>query len=214
MASKKTAKKADASYAEETKEIVEMSESQTIDDLVSDAVSTDPFQNENNFSLFSFGSYENQPTYYRKGDIQMSAGYMYSVNTTAQSVAVGETINMGSAIRRFGCVRGTATPYANTTGISTVLSADGRCPAYFDVDATFVVVPTAAGTATITALQDGVPIPGATASATVAAAATSVTLPVSFGVRLNSGVTSSNITYVLTGAASSITNVSQTVSKE
>lgn len=144
----------------------------------------------------------------------MSAGYMYSANTTAQTLAIGGTINMGSNIRRKGCVKGTSTPYANTNGTTTTLSACGNCPTYFDVDATFVVIPTAAGSVTISAFQDGVAIPGATASATVAAAATSVTLPVSFGVRLNTGVTSSNITYVLTGAAASVTNAAQTVSKE
>lgn len=144
----------------------------------------------------------------------MSAGYMYSANTTAQTLAIGGTINMGAAIRRYGCVRGTSTPFANTNGTTTTLSSCGKSPAYFDVDAAFVVIPTAAGTVTITAFQDGVAIPGATASATVAAAATSVTLPLVFGVRLNTGVTSSNITYVLTGAASSVTNAAQTVSKQ
>lgn len=144
----------------------------------------------------------------------MSAGYLYSANTTAQTLAVGGTINMGNSIRRFGCVKGTSTPYATTNGTTTILSSSGCTPTYFDVDATFVVIPIDAGTVTITALQDGVAIPGATASATVAAAATSVTLPISFGVRLNTGVTSSNITYVLSGAAGSITNASQTISKE
>ena len=143
----------------------------------------------------------------------MSAGYLYSANTTAQPLAIGGTVNMGSAIRRYGCVKGTATPYANVNG-TTTLSSCGKCPAYFDVDATFVAIPTAAGTVTITAFQDGVAIPGATASATVAAAATTVTIPLSFGVRLNSGVTSSTITYVLTGAAAIITNAAQTISKE
>ena len=82
------------------------------------------------------------------------------------------------------------------------------------MNTSITAIPTAAGTVTISAFQDGVAIPGATASATVAAAATSVTLPITFGVRLNSGVTSSNITYVLTGAASSVTNVAQTVEVE
>lgn len=144
----------------------------------------------------------------------MSAGYLYSANTTAQTLAIGGTINMGNNIRRYGCVKNTSTPYANTNGTTTTLSSCGRCPAYFNIDATFVAIPTEAGTVTITAFQDGVAILGATASATVAAAATSVTLPISFGVRLNSGVTSSNITYVLTGAAGSVTNAAQTVSKE
>lgn len=144
----------------------------------------------------------------------MGAGYLYAANTTAQTLAVGATINMGSAIRRYGCVKGTSTPYASVNGTTTTLSACGRCPAYFDVDANFVVTPTAAGTVTITALQDGVAIPGAVGTATVAAAATTVTIPIVFGVRLNSGVTSSNITFVLSGAASTINSTAETVTKE
>lgn len=144
----------------------------------------------------------------------MASGYAYSANAAAQALAINGTINMGTAIRRMGCVKGTATPYINVNGTTTTLSSCGRCPAYFNVDANFVAVPTEAGTVTITAFQDGVAIPGATASATVAAAATSVTLPLSFGVRLNSGVTSSNITYVLTGAAGNVTNAAQTITKE
>lgn len=143
----------------------------------------------------------------------MSAGFMYSANTATQTLAVGGTINVGNVIRRCGCVKGTSTPYANANGLTTTLSSCGRCPAYFDVAATITTTPTAAGTVTVTAFQDGVAIPGATASATVAAAATTVTLPLVFGVRLNSGTTSSNITYVLTGAAGTVTNFAQTISK-
>lgn len=143
----------------------------------------------------------------------MSAGYMYSANTIVQVVPVGGTINMGNVVRRFGCVKGTQTPHATVNGISTVLASCGRCPAYFDMNADFVVVPTAAGTVTVTAYQDGVAIPGAVASATAAAAGNTLTLPLAFGVRLNAGVTSSTITYVLTGAASSVNSAAQTVSK-
>lgn len=144
----------------------------------------------------------------------MASGYLYSVNNTTQAVAVGGTINMGSAVRRFGCVKGTATPYANVNNSNTILSSCGKCPTYYDIETSIVLTPTAAGTVTITAFQDGIAIPGAVATVTVAAAATTETLPLSFGVRLNAGVTSSNITYVLTGAASSVTNVAQTVTKE
>lgn len=143
----------------------------------------------------------------------MACGYLYAVNTAAQTLAVGATINMGSAVRRFGCVKGTSTPSATVNGTTTTLSGCGRCPAYFDVAANFVVTPTAAGTVTITAFQDGVAIPGATATATVAASATTVTLPIIFGVRLNTGVASSSITYVMTGAASTIASTAETVSK-
>lgn len=142
----------------------------------------------------------------------MSAGYLYSANTTAQTVAVGGTINMGGNVRRKGCVCNTNTPYATTNGTTTTLSSRGRCPEYFNVTATFVVTPTAAGTVTINAVQDGVNI-GAVGTATVAAAATTVTIPLAFGVRLNSGVTASNVTYVLTGAAATVNNVYQTVER-
>lgn len=143
----------------------------------------------------------------------MSAGYLYAANTTSQTLSVGAAVNMGSPVRRFGCVKNTSTPYATVNGTTTTLSSCGRCPAYFDVAANFVVTPTAAGTVTITAFQDGVAIPGAVGTATVAAAATTVTIPVVFGVRLNSGVTSSNITYVMTGADSTIASTAETVSK-
>lgn len=143
----------------------------------------------------------------------MSAGYLYAANTTAQTLAIGNTINMGAAVRRYGCVRGTATPYAAANGTTTTLSSCGRCPSYFDVAANIVVTPTEAGTVTITALQDGVEIPSAVGTATVAAADTTVTIPVIFGVRLNSGVTSSNITYVISGSAATVNSTAETVSK-
>lgn len=144
----------------------------------------------------------------------MAKGLLYSVNSAAQAVALNSVLNMGSIIRRFGCVPGTSTPFATVNGTNTILSSCGKCSAYFKVDTAITAIPTDAGTVTITALQDGVAIPGATASATVAAAATTVMLPLTFAVRLNQGTTSSAITYVLTGAASSVTNVAQTVEKE
>lgn len=144
----------------------------------------------------------------------MSCGFMYSANSATQAVAVGGTINMGTPVRRKGCVKGTATPVINTNGANTTLSGCGKYPEYFNVSTAFVVTPNAAGTVTITVFQDGVAIPGAFASATVAAEATTVTLSIVFGVRLNCGVTSSNITYVLTGADSSVTNAVQTIEKE
>lgn len=142
----------------------------------------------------------------------MSAGFLYSQNNAAQTLAVGGTINMGSVVRRKGCVS-PGVPYATVNGTTTTLASRGKCPEYFNVAATFVVTPTAAGTVTISAVQDGVNI-GAVGTATVAAAATAVTIPLVFGVRLNQGVTSSNITYVLTGAAATVNNASQTVVRE
>lgn len=144
----------------------------------------------------------------------MSAGYLYSANTTTQTPAIGANVNMGSAIHRFGCVKGTSTPFINVNGITTILSSAGFCPSYFNFSTVFNVIPSTTGTVTITAYQDGTAIPGATSSVTVAATDTDVVVPIVFGVRLNNGVTSSNITYVISGVASNIINAIQVVDKK
>ena len=66
---------------------------------------------------------------------------------------------------------------------------------------------------TVTAYQDGIPIQGATASATVAAVDTSVALPVIGMVRLINPNAGSNITLVLTGVESDISNVTLKIIK-
>lgn len=127
-----------------------------------------------------------------------NASLIFTANTTAQAVSVGGTINLGSVVRRRGC---------KLTAAGNTIVANGGD--YYDADFTVTAVPTAAGTVTVTAFQDGAAIPGATGSATVAAAATSVDIsfPAIFRTRGNA----SAITLVLTGAASSVTNVSASV---
>lgn len=128
---------------------------------------------------------------------------LYTANTTSQTVAVGSTIALGTIIRRFGCG-------ANLSGNAVSLTSQG----YYDVDVSVTVVPTAADTVTVTLLQDGVAIPGATASATVAAAATSVNLNISAIARLaGCNCSVSNLTLLLTGATSIVTNAAVTVKK-
>ena len=75
-----------------------------------------------------------------------------------------------------------------------------------------VVTPTAAGTVTVTLYQDGVPVPGATASTTVAAVDTTVTVPIDAVVRVFNCNTSA-LTVVLTGAASTVNNIAVEVNK-
>lgn len=128
---------------------------------------------------------------------------LYTANTTPQTVAVGSTIALGTIIRRFGCG-------ANLSGNAVSLTSQG----YYDVDVSVTAVPTAAGTVTVTLLQDGVAIPGATASATVDAAATSVNLNISAIARLaGCNCSVSNLTLLLTGATSIVTNAAVTVEK-
>ena len=128
----------------------------------------------------------------------MSKSAIYVANNTAQNVAVNGLINPGTVIRRFGCnlmLSGTA---INTNGCG-----------YYDIDASFVVAPTAAGNVTITMFKDGIEVPGATASETATAANDIINLSISALVReyCPCGDSSSNLTFVLTGTASSVTNV-------
>ena len=73
--------------------------------------------------------------------------------------------------------------------------------------------PVAAGTVSVTLFQDGVAVPGAVASATTTAATNSVNLSLSAMVRVLNGSNVSNLTLVISGAASSVTNVAVVVDK-
>lgn len=126
---------------------------------------------------------------------------IYTANTATQAVAIGGILALGSIIRRFGCS-------VNLNGNGITLSE----PGYYNVDASIVVAPTAAGTVTVTLFQDGVAVPGAVASATTTAAADAITLNIPALVRVMCN-SNSILTFVLTGAASSVTNVAVVAEK-
>lgn len=132
---------------------------------------------------------------------------LYAANTTAQTLAAGATIALGSIIRRFGNDR-CCNPTINLSGSGITLNEFG----YYKVNARVTDAPTAAGTVTITLLQDGVPIPGAVASNTAVAASNPTSVTAGAIVRV-AGCASSTITAVLTAGAGSVTNVSVDVEK-
>ena len=74
------------------------------------------------------------------------------------------------------------------------------------------VAPTAAGTVTVTLVKDGVPIPGATASAAAAAGAPTV-LSFPALVRQPCCASGSALSLVLTGAAATVNNVALRVQR-
>lgn len=127
---------------------------------------------------------------------------LFTANTVAQTVAVNGFLALGNAARRRAskCSEG---PSANVVGSGIALVGGD----YYEVDANVVITPTAAGTVTITMIQDGAAV--SSASATVAAEATTVTIPLSGTVRTRGG--SSNVTFQLTGAASTVNAVYTTV---
>ncbi len=127
---------------------------------------------------------------------------IYTVNTALPTIAANGTIPVGTVIRRFGC-------NVNISGSGITLTGAG----YYDVDVSVTAAPTAIGTVTVTLLKDGVAVPGATASATVAAIGDNVTLPINALVRLQCCDDSSTLTLALTGAPSVINNAAVVVEK-
>lgn len=135
----------------------------------------------------------------------MSKAAIYTVNSGAQTVAVGGTINLGTIIRRFG--RECCEPIIDLNGSGITINE----PGYYDVDVAVTALPTAAGPVTITVFQDGVAVPGSTntAQATAGNPVNVVSLPM---IRVRCGA-ASNIFVVLTNGAGTVANISVKVIK-
>lgn len=127
---------------------------------------------------------------------------IYVAMQTPTAVAVNGIIPLGTIVRRYGC-------NCNLNGNGIAINGQG----YYDVDVSVEAVPDAAGTVTVQLLKDGVAVPGATATATVAAVANTVTLAFPATVRLGCCSTGSVLTLLLTGAASTVNNVAARVEK-
>ncbi len=89
----------------------------------------------------------------------MSKSAIYAVNNAAQTVTPGSVINLGNAVRRFGCS-------CRVDGTNVVVRGAG----YYAIDLN-VNFTGAAGVTTISILKDGVKIPGAESVMTTAAGA-------------------------------------------
>jgi len=121
---------------------------------------------------------------------------IYAANTRPQTVLAEGAVLPGAVIYSCGCVGNCS--YGSTSANGVQIRGTG-C---HDIVATVDLIPAAAGTITAALYADGVAIPGATASATVAAADTEVTLPLIGGLKkvcCNAGP--SNITCVLSAEA-------------
>ncbi len=127
---------------------------------------------------------------------------IYTAMQTPTAVAVDGIVPLGTIVRRYGC-------NCNLNGNGITINGQG----YYDVDVSVEAVPDAAGTVTVQLLKDGVAVPGATAAATVAAVANTVTLAFPATVRLGCCSTGSVLTLLLTGAASTVNNVAARVEK-
>lgn len=135
----------------------------------------------------------------------MSKAGIYTVNSGAQTVAVGGVLNLGTINRRFG--RECCEPVMELNGSSITLNE----PGYYDIDVAVTALPTAAGPVTIAVQQDGVAVPGSTNTeqATAGNPVNVVSLPL---VRVRCGAASS-LSVVLVNGAGTIANVAVKVLK-
>nr|DAE08494.1 MAG TPA: hypothetical protein [Siphoviridae sp. ctD2Q91] len=131
----------------------------------------------------------------------MSKSAIYTTNTSAPTVPVGGIVPVGSTARRFGC-------NIRQDGNAITLCGQG----YYLVNVSATVAPTAAGTVSLTAQKDGVPIIGAVASSTVAANGTT-SLAITAIVRNACGCDGSLLSLALDGVASVVNNLAVTVEK-
>lgn len=134
----------------------------------------------------------------------MSKSAIYTVNNSAQNVAVNGVINLGSIIRRFG-------PNLTLSGNAIQVCGAG----YYDIDASITLAPTAAGNVTVTVFKDNIAIPGATATTSVDTVNNPVNLSICALLREPCECCESvnNLTFVLTGTAASVTNTAVVVEK-
>lgn len=104
----------------------------------------------------------------------MSKALIYTANTAGAVVPIGNTVPVGSIVRRYGrCI--------DATGSAVNLTEAG----YYDVDVSATVTAAAAGDVVLALTQDGVPVSGARAVATIATVDTQVeTMAISAVIRV------------------------------
>lgn len=132
----------------------------------------------------------------------MSKPLLYAVNQSSQNIAVDSAVGLGGAVRRCGCE-------LDVSGNSVLIEGSG----YYNISLNVVCAPSATGNVTVTLYEDGVAIPGATATMSVSTANNIVTIPINDVVIRQCCCNPSRITCVLTGTASTVTNVTITVKK-
>lgn len=134
----------------------------------------------------------------------MSRSAIYAVNTTVgTAIADGGVYAPTTIIRRYG-------PSVNMEGDGIVLKEAG----YYKVNATATVAGSGAGNITAQLYQDGVAVPGATASATVGAAASQANLAFPAKIRVKCNCIDSVLTVRVSGQATTSVNLGITVDKE
>ena len=132
----------------------------------------------------------------------MSRSLIQVVNSSAQTVAAGGVLDLGTTIRRYGC-------NCRLNGNAVELQGEG----YYVVDGAVTVAPTAAGNVQVAVYVNGVPLTGVVATE-AATAGGAVTLPLVGTIRQGCCCDSSdNVTLVLVSGAGTVSNVSLRIVK-
>lgn len=119
---------------------------------------------------------------------------IYTANTSATPITLtsaqpAASLPLGTVIRRFG-------QNIQLSGTGILLDGVG----YYDVDASVVLIPAAAGNYTVTLFRDGVAVPGASQTIT-AAALSAIAFNIPALVRLQCCDSSASLSLVLTTSA-------------
>lgn len=131
----------------------------------------------------------------------MSKAAIYTTNVSGATVAAGGIVPVGGTTRRYGC-------NIKQDGNTITLCGQG----YYLVNVSATLAPSEAGTVTLTAQKDGVPIIGAIGAETVAASGTA-NIHLTAIVRNACGCDSSILSLLLGGVAAVVSNVAVTVVK-
>lgn len=131
----------------------------------------------------------------------MSKSAIYTAVTSGIPVTDGGTLPVGNTIRRFGCNVVSDNNTINLCGIG-----------YYKVDAVATMAAASAAPITISLIQDGVPVPGAKSTITVAGTSEETVLPVTAIVR-NKCDCESTLSFTVSGADVTLDNFAVTVEK-
>lgn len=128
---------------------------------------------------------------------------IYTANTSGGAVPIGNTVPVGSIIRRYGkCI--------DTTGSVINLLESG----YYEITVSATFTAAVAGDVRLTLLQDGVPVTGATAAETITTAVTQISNVVIVGVVRVMCCDASNLSVLVGGTtAPTISNLAVRVAK-
>ncbi len=131
---------------------------------------------------------------------------LYCINTNSPTLQDGASIPVGMTVRRFGS-------NIRTDGFGILIQGAG----YYDLNGSFTLTPSAASTITVQLYQDGVAVPGALASETVAAADTTINLSFPAMIRLQGcrcNTESSTLEFRLTGGEVVLNNAATVTERQ